>query len=166
MTTKATAGPVSLKSVLGLSKISRTSIRNAARQSEIIRRKIIKPSHEIANQPPFLCIFESLAHLEVWLFCSRTGTSLSDWITEYNEMWKRKPNHLWLTPPKLHQIEEDDAAFSRYFEEINAAVITDREKLRASCGICHGTGLAWLMRGPLLLHDTPGPLGMRPCWCR
>jgi len=108
------------------------------------------------RQPIAVAIFKSRFTYETWLFMAHIRKPIELWRQAFYDL-HQKPAPA-VDPPDgvtLDFGELNDSQRAEYYCD-------DPGK----CMVCHGTGIAYIIRGPLLLNDIPQRLYARTCWCR
>jgi hypothetical protein len=134
-------------------------------------KDIIKPVEIYRPDPGHVAIFYSKEHLNIWLFCMYQHITLTHFEGIYNQLYDRPLDKRCLEEPHSIFTGKNRKETIDMFKTVNADFFDDgkldnKKNIRAYCRLCHGTEFAYIIRGPLLLHDIPGNLRAARCWCR
>jgi hypothetical protein len=134
-------------------------------------RDIIKPIEIRRPDPGHVALFYSKEHLHIWLFCMYQHITLAHFESIHNQLHNRPLDKRCLEEPNSVFTGGNRKESIDMFKAVNAEFYIDGQRdkmkdIKAFCHLCHGTGFAYIIRGPILLHDIPSNLRAAQCWCR
>jgi hypothetical protein len=109
------------------------------------------------HQPGAVVVWKSWLDRDRWLFLARTGISIQDWRNAHFELHQQYPAHV--APPETYILN--------FAGQLNDMQYVDlKADKREECLICHGQGIAYILRGLLILNNIPQPLRTILCRCK
>lgn len=127
----------------------------------------IKPLSYKPNDPGYVALFSSTAQMNMWIFCQGNHITFTNWKKSYRELHDKDAPPEYFDDPVARPNPVGAEDVKDFFYKINPHLKgTSPYERTAKCQICHGTGLAYIIRGPLIQHDTPSGLKATICICR
>jgi hypothetical protein len=108
------------------------------------------------HQPASVVVWRTWIDRDRWLFLANTGKTIQEWRQAHFNLHGNWPSHI--IPPDTVALSANGGLNDMQLIDLGA----DK---RESCKICHGQGVAYILRGLLIVNDVPQKLRSIPCRC-
>jgi hypothetical protein len=109
------------------------------------------------HQPASVVVWRTWLDRDRWLFMANSGKLIQEWRQAHFNLHGSWPDHI--TSPNTVELSDKGSLNDMQLIDLGA----DK---RETCKICHGQGVAYILRGLLILNDIPQKLKSISCRCQ